>query len=39
LASILEHFQDKVETGFPPENAIIQEEVERFPIPSNREAL
>jgi hypothetical protein len=32
-------FSGKTDTGFPSENAITQEEAERFPIPSNREAL
>jgi hypothetical protein len=32
-------FSGKVDTGFPSENATTHEEVERFPIQSNREAL
>ena len=29
----------KVDAGFPPENATVNEEIERFPIQSNRQAL
>jgi hypothetical protein len=34
-----EHFSGKVVTGFPPENATAQKELERFPIPFDWKAL
>jgi hypothetical protein len=35
----LEHFPEKVDTGFPLENATNKEQLERFPIQPDREAL
>jgi hypothetical protein len=32
-------FSGKVDTGFPSENATNKEQLERFPIQPNREAL
>jgi hypothetical protein len=35
----LRAFSGKVDTGFPPENATNKEQLERFPIQPDREAL